>query len=410
MKRISLTQYRTVNGKWQFVPVARDDAGNPRPTQVIVKGEAISSSAPGGGKFYLDYRDEEGKRVRTPCGVSPREALDAWKTQSGIANGTIEPSAIGENPGERATVADGIKQFLSEVNSTKSTATYQAYSKDSAWFSAKLNRHYVDQVSRADILRVFGCGRDEKLSQRTINRRVLVGLMALRNAGSTLKLKKGDWPKTTEQEVEVYSEEELRKFFAACTDRGRLIFQTYLLSGFRNREVATLTWDSVDFSRGRLSVKARPQFAFKPKNYEVRSVPVPQSLLSALKAHKKQSMGTLVFPTPPHPKRPNYGGERPDTHHLEMCKEIAYHAKLNCGHCLTRQGKCAKGPYCEKFYLHKFRDSFATGMLRSNIDIKTLQRLLGHKHLQTTERYLAAVKDDQLFDQVESSALARLMA
>lgn len=409
MKRISIAQYRTVDGKWQFVPVGRDDKGNPRPALVIVKGETISSSTPGGGKFYLDYRDQEGKRVRAPCGVSPREALDAWRMRSGIANGTIEPTAIEENPGERATVANGIKQFLLEVKATKSDATHRAYSTDLAWFSAQLNRHYVDQVSRADILRVFGRGRDEKLSQRTINRRILVGLMALRNAGSTLQLKKGDWPKTTEEDVEVYSEEELKRFFAACTGRERLIFQTYLLSGFRNREVATLTWDSVDFHRGRLSVKARPQFTFKPKNYEVRSVPIPQSLLSALKAHKKQSMGTLVFPTLPHPKRPNYGGDKPDAHHLELCKEIAFRAKLNCDHCLTREGKCAEGPYCERFYLHKFRDSFATGMLRSNIDIRTLQRLLGHKNLQTTERYLAAADDDQLLDQVESSALAQLI-
>jgi site-specific recombinase XerD len=49
-------------------------------------------------------------------------------------------------------------------------------------------------------------------------------------------------------------------------------------------------------------------------------------------------------------------------------------------------------------------------MLRSNIDIRTLQRLLGHKHLQTTERYLAAFNDDQLLNQIESSTLAQMVA
>lgn len=105
MRRISLTQYRTVDGKWQFVPVARDDKRNPKPALVVVKGETISSSTSGGGKFYLDYRDEEGKRIRTLCGVAPRDALDAWKTQCGIANGTLEPLENGEIPGERATVS-----------------------------------------------------------------------------------------------------------------------------------------------------------------------------------------------------------------------------------------------------------------------------------------------------------------
>ncbi len=45
-----------------------------------------------------------------------------------------------------------------------------------------------------------------------------------------------------------------------------------------------------------------------------------------------------VFPTPPHPKRPEYGGQRPDAHHLELCKQIAWRAKLNCRHCTTTRG------------------------------------------------------------------------
>ena len=35
--------------------------------------------------------------------------------------------------------------------------------------------------------------------------------------------------------------------------------------------------------------------------------------------------------TAPHPKRPAYGGDQPDAHHLEMCKEIALKAADNEG-------------------------------------------------------------------------------
>lgn len=410
MRKVSLTQYRIIDGKWQFARVPRDSKGKPKPALVIIDGETVSSSTPGAGQFYLDYRDNQGKRIRRPCGLAPREALDAWNTQIAIINGTIESSEIDTETQGHATVERAINQFLLEVKATKSEETHRAYFKDAAWFKDKLRKHYVHQVDRADILRVFGLGRDEGLAQTSINRRVLVGLMALRNAGSALRLKKGDWPKTADAEVEVYSPEEMQKFFAACTDDERLLFQTYLCSGFRNREMATLTKDSVIVHANRLGVKKRSQYKFKPKNYECREVRIPASLMADLAAHMKKVKGPLVFPTKPHPKRPDYGGKLPDAHHLERCKEIAHRVGLNCGNCVTDKGKCKNGPYCEHWYLHKWRDTFATNMLRSGIDIKTLQVLLGHKNLSTTERYLRAVEIDSLSDKVESSALATLIA
>jgi hypothetical protein len=37
-------------------------------------------------------------------------------------------------------------------------------------------------------------------------------------------------------------------------------------------------------------------------------------------------------------------------------KRVAERAGLNCGRCVTEHGnKCAEGPYCMNFFLHKFR-------------------------------------------------------
>jgi hypothetical protein len=41
-------------------------------------------------------------------------------------------------------------------------------------------------------------------------------------------------PKVGETEIETYPHE-ITKFLKACTDDERLIFQTYLVTGFRNR-------------------------------------------------------------------------------------------------------------------------------------------------------------------------------
>jgi integrase/recombinase XerD len=112
---------------------------------------------------------------------------------------------------------------------------------------------------------------------------------------------------------------------------------------------------------------------------------------------------------PPHPKRKNYGGDKPDAHLLELGKEIAYRAELNCKRCKTQQGKCSDGPFCQKFYLHKWRHTFATQILQSGIDIKTLQTLLGHKNIATTEKYLKSLRLDDLRHKVEASTLAAML-
>jgi integrase len=38
--------------------------------------------------------------------------------------------------------------------------------------------------------------------------------------------------------------------------------------------------------------------------------------------------------------------------------------------------------------LHKFRHTYATRLLESNVDIVTVQKLMGHSDLDTTRQYL----------------------
>lgn len=77
--KANLKQYRAVNGKWQFVPVARVN-GKPRPDHVLIDAKPERSK---GGTFYLEWR-EDGKRKTRPVGTTPREALNAWQLQTSI--------------------------------------------------------------------------------------------------------------------------------------------------------------------------------------------------------------------------------------------------------------------------------------------------------------------------------------
>lgn len=133
-------------------------------------------------------------------------------------------------------------------------------------------------------------------------------------------------------------------------------------------------------------------------------MPVAESLIATLKKYKgskKPNPDVLVFP--------NESG-RPDKRHEFKLKRIAFHAKLNCGQCISKHGnKCSEGPYCSNFFLHKFRHTFATRNLQDHVcDIKTLQNWMGHKDLASTMVYLKAVRNKDVMARVNSSELAAL--
>jgi site-specific recombinase XerD len=414
-KQVNLVQYRRVGERWQFVRVVRKN-GKPDPRLILIRGEPTSSR---GGHFYLAWR-EEGKLKRQAVGSSPRGALDAWHLKVGILAGDVEPELEPETV-ESRTIDAAIAEYLRDVKATKSAATYTAYKRDLTWFRKYCGKHLVSRLDRSDVMALFAAGRDEGLNQKTTNKRVVVMLHAMRSAGAEIKLRKGDWPKTADKQIEVYTPDELQKFFAACTENERLLFQTFLLTGFRSEEIATLTWPDVHHTAGKISVSAKPQWKFTPKSYEIRSVEVPSALLAKLKARQKRTNSLLVFAAPKHPTRPNYGGDGVDAHLLEACKQIALRAGLNCGKCegtytakrsATRKEKlsysCKTVPRCSRWFLHKWRHTFASNMLPV-LGLKKLQLVLGHKDISTTQKYLHLVGEDEVKEKVEHSVLAKFI-
>jgi integrase/recombinase XerD len=412
--KANLKQYRKVNDRWQFVPVAKSN-GKPNPKLVIIDGEPVSSR---GGTFYVEWR-EDGKRKQRPVGTTVREALDAWHQQCGVLAGDIEepPESTAEATTGTTTIDRAITDYLRDVKATKGLATHRAYSTDLKWFRKHCTKHLVSRLDRNDVMHLFAVGREEGRNQKTINKRVVVMLNAMRAAEATLKLRKGDWPKTIEKKVESYQPDELTAFFAACDDEERLLFQVFLCTGFRSREVETLTWADINFSLGYIAVT--PKMGFTPKSYDERQVLIPRALVDALKVRQKRSKSTLVFPNSAHPTRPNYGGDKQDAHMLELCKEIALRGCLNCGRCTgtytvkrsaTRKEKvaysCKRDPRCANWYLHKWRHTFATNMVQSQVDIRSLQVMLGHKNIATTEKYLKSLRLTELRDKIEQSSLA----
>ena len=419
--RINLTQKRKAeNGQWQFYPVQWDGT-KPDPRLIIIDEEPASWK--GGRAYFLDWR-EGGKRIRKKAGAAPREALDAWRRATGVANGSIPEDrdeaedGVTDSPGP--SIQDGIEQYLEAVKATKGDGTYSSYKTCLRWAQRHITKHLVYRLNRNDLLILFAAGREANLNQKTINKRVTVVLNMVRHHDHDIKLKRGDWPKTTEKKIEVYTAEEIEKFFAACTDDERLLFEVFLSTGFRDREVSHLFWSDVDYRLSRISVTAKPEYKFTPKSYEVRSVLVTRSLLDSLKTQQKRSQSLLVFPSAPHPTRKSYGGGI-DGHMLDTCKTIALRAGLNCGHCsgtyTIKRSKsrkevvpysCKSHPRCERWYLHKWRHTYASHMIET-LGLTGLQLAKGHKDVATTSKYLHFLHDGGIKEKVEASPLAKMI-
>lgn len=419
--KVNLTQKRKAKtGQWQFYPV-QWNGNKPDPRLILIGGEPASWR--GGGTYYLDWR-EDGDRKRKQVGKTPREALDEWRKATGVANGSIPDDEDGttdastEMPG--ITIEEGVKQYLEAVKATKGPGTYSSYETCLSWARVHIKKHLVYRLDRKDLLGLFAAGRDGGLNQKTINKRVTVVLNMVRHHDHDIKLKKGDWPKTTDKPLVVYTEEDMQKFFAACTDDERLLFQVFLCTGFRDKEVVHLMWSDIDYRLSQVSVTAKAEYSFNPKSYEIRSVNVPRSLLDALKKRQKSSKTLLVFPSAQHPTRKAYGGGI-DNHMLDTCKEIALRAGLNCGYCTgtytvkrskTRKEKvpysCKTDPRCKRWYLHKWRHTYASHMI-GVLGLKGLQLALGHKDIATTSKYLHFLGADGIKEKVEASDLAKLI-
>jgi len=135
---------------------------------------------------------------------------------------------------------------------------------------------------------------------------------------------------------------------------------------------------------------------------------VPQRLIKLLQAFRPREANPddPVFPSP---------SGRPDGGMLEKLKIVAFRGKLNCGHCVTehklkdgetKTNRCSNGPYCSRWFLHKFRHTYATRHLQDGIDIRTLQQWMGHRDIASTMVYLKGVRNRDIQARLNKGSLA----
>jgi integrase len=141
------------------------------------------------------------------------------------------------------------------------------------------------------------------------------------------------------------------------------------------QEAMFLEWHQIDFKNGTITVKEHSEDGFDIKDRAERVLPIPSSLVKHLEAWKLEHGGKLVLGTI---------NDTPNWKWLPLLKRLVKNAGLNCGHCVG----CREQGECQRWFLHKFRATYTTSLLRAGIDVRTTMRYTGHSDLATVMRYL----------------------
>jgi integrase/recombinase XerD len=371
--RVNVLKQIKVEGRWKLVAIPRNKKGN------------YDWNALPDGRYFVDYW-ERGKRKREAAGGTAAEALEAVR----LKKHKLEGRALGieteeEIEAKKTPLHAAVKKYLESIEALKKPNTLRKYkavlNRFVEFMPASAEPRKISQDDLTDFM--VSLKNQHKLDNNTIIHQMVIVAQFLKRHGKGGITRGLGMPDPIAILPREYLDADLTPFFAACNAVERVIFSTFLFTGFREQEVVHLIWSDINFALNTIRVTAKPDLGFWPKRWEEREVPVPKPLLDLLKNHPRRENCRFVFPSP--------AGNR-EWHMLDKCKAVATRAKLDA----------------TKFDLKTFRSTYATRMLRAGFDVRTVQHWMGHRSLETTMRYLAPSVDvrDRL-DRVEIAGLLK---
>jgi integron integrase len=197
----------------------------------------------------------------------------------------------------------------------------------------------------------------------------------------------------------VLSREEVRELVGLLDGTYKLMSQMLYGTGLRLLELLRLRVKDVDFTRGQITVR-------EGKGGGSRVTMLPESIREALKKHLErvrvlheqdlaEGFGWVPLPGQLAKKYVNAGKEWPwqwvfpSAHRSKdpLSGRIARHHTAETGLQRMIKQAVARSSINKPASCHSLRHSFATHLLENGTDIRSVQSLLGHRHVTTTQIY-----------------------
>lgn len=436
--RVNLTKRIATDKGYRYAKAVLNGNGSIKPDYVILEGKEVHAP---NGTYYLDW-NENGKRQRSPAGTNATRALQMLETRVAMLHAvreglippaetptatvakTVAPRKDQTKPEgtKRGTIADARSEFLAVVTLRNEKSTFTGYANALTHLETYLATHNVtrlDQITRLMLLgfvpyleeceRFGGVG----YAHSTILVHFTVAVSFLAKSGIRV-LEKGDFPEPVQDDVETFEDYETTALLAHANPVDHLLFSLALETGLRNQEIANLLWEDVLFGTKYSDVRvkskqqkrrtvpqdlegnvARSRKNWKPKTSSGRTIPISLELAARLKAVRGRPKD-FVFPSNKAMRFALNGkplAPKPAKDYLVRLKRVARKAGLNCDAC---NGCMDKDKKCERFWMHKFRATFATQSLQIHNNIIDVMKWLGHKSMASTRKYLAASTKDEV--------------
>ena len=310
----------------------------------------------GRDRWSIDYQDR-GKRVREVVGDAQTRGEALVALQSRVAesfNGHFNPVRKVE-PMRFARFADIYLDDYAKANKKSWRCDFYALK---SLLTPYFGGMRLEDISPLEVEK-YRAVRLRSVSKSSTNRE-----MALLKVMFNLAI---DWGFASEnplRKVKMFSEkdnlkervltgDEEARLLAASAPHLRPVITGLLTTGARRSELMTLRWTSIDFERGTILLT-------KTKAGRNRVIPINAELHEVLTALKAKSKSEYVFTGPEGQPVKSIRGA-----FVSACRRAAL-----------------KG-----LRLHDLRHTFATRLIRRGVDIITVQNLLGHSSVTTTQRY-----------------------
>jgi integrase len=381
-KKVTLVRYCKTEKGWRRLPVFCSRNGRVRPGYALVNGEPAHYPV---GHYELRFY-EGSKPVYKNVGEDAAEALAAHQRYVHLLSARESASGAGavlvEETG-RTRLASALVKFVGQARARGSMEAAEKYGLAGREFLEQTGNGFADEVLSEDVYAYWLVLRKRGCSERTISDRTRFLYPFLRFAG--VDVSKFPKPPRVEKKLPiVYGQDDLQTLFAQdLKPEHRLLFTLLLKTGLRDQEAQHLEWIDLSRQDKTLLVRSKPRFGFAVKDAEERSIPLPDDLLHSLVEWRRKHPATLLVL--------GTRTDKPNDKWLRVLKRYVRDAGLNCRSC----SGCTERAECSRWTLHGFRRTYATTLLRNGIDLRTVQRYMGHSDMESTMRYLTPATGDE---------------